>query len=1115
MNLTSKALLCAGLAFAAQNAFSQVVINEVSTNSDDIEVFGHKCDWIELYNPTPGYAYMHGFYISDDPQKPQKWQFPDNYKLEPYGYLMVLCNGEASGVNTNFKLSAEGETIILSDATGNIVDQVVVPPLLPDQSLGRFPDGERTWGVFAKPTPNDKNSNSEARTMTPKVDIKGGFFNSSIDVTISCDDPDAEIRYSINGTLPASNPSPNPFTFRISNTKVLRVAALNPDLKLSDAVTNTYFIKNRPCDLPIVSLATAPDNFFNDTRGIYVQGTAGKTGNCMDYPANWNQDWERPIHFEYFDKDHKQVVSLDAGVKIFGSCSRTNAMKSLRIIARKDEYGEKRIKYKFFANKDIDEFKSIVLRNGGNDFAYIMIRDGIITQLCSKYMDVDIQEFQPAAVYLNGEYLGMHNIREKISEHYIEENYGLKDEDIDLLENNAEIIEGNNAAYENLIYDIINKSLQNQKEFDNIASQMDINNYTDYIIAQLYIDNEDWPNNNIKYWRTHGQNSKWRWILFGTEYSLGLYGKGPNDNSIKRVFVDSDNALGNSYWSTVLMRGLVKNENYKNMFLQRFAYHIQKTFSEKNFNRITDSIHDIVYNEWKYHSAKYYPDNNQSSFDKSVNQLKYWNERRGIAIWNHIIDVFGLEGLVNVKATTDNPNAKIVFDGYENKEDISCSYFKGIPLKLSALLPKGTIIDKWIVKEGENTKEYNTDILEITPMNETEITLITKNEEPMEICEIKVSNDLEFVELYNNSENSCDISGYKIQGNISFEFATGTVIPGNGYVVVSDKAVQASNNQLFTEGKINTQGKLELINPKGIKTDWVNYSFGSGTWPAMPQNGSVYLKSYGSDNNEGENWIASQVATPGQQTRLESAKGIVINEVCTKNAGIIADEYNQYPAYIEIRNISNNTIDIAGLYIGYENNYYTIPYNQPSLTKLNVGVSVVFFTDGESDKGLFHTNFKLNNKGGKIQLIQVVQGVSEKIDEITYPKLGKNQSYGRVPDQKKLAVFATASPYGENVGTTIVDPRLYTVPKSNIATPVNNEFENKNFTISVYPNPAQNSLTIKGTSENPTWTIFTLGGIMIKSGEGVDVDVKDLKSGYYLIKICNGTTTETHKLMKI
>ena len=176
---------------------------------------------------------------------------------------------------------------------------------------------------------------------------------------------------------------------------------------------------------------------------------------------------------------------------------------------------------------------------------------------------------------------------------------------------------------------------------------------------------------------------------------------------------------------------------------------------------------------------------------------------------------------------------------------------------------------------------------------------------------------------------------------------------------------------------------------------------------------------------------------------------------------------------------------------------------------------MVFFTDGESDKGLFHTNFKLNNKGGKIQLIQVVQGVSEKIDEITYPKLGKNQSYGRVPDQKKLAVFATASPYGENVGTTIVEPRLYTVPKSNIATPVNNEFENKNFTISVYPNPAQNSLTIKGTSENPTWTIFTLGGIMIKSGEGVDVDVKDLKSGYYLIKICNGTTTETHKLMKI
>ncbi|MBO4371345.1 MAG: CotH kinase family protein, partial [Bacteroidales bacterium] len=546
MKFMSKAVLCAGLSFITQNAVSQVFINEISTNTDTIEVFGQKCDWIELYNPSSGYVYMHNFAISDNPDNPKKWVFPDSYKIEPYGFLMVLCNGEATGANTNFKLSAKGETIVLSNNNGNIIDQVIVPPLLQDQTYGRAQDGSHIWGVFKEATPYASNNSSEAFTTPPTVDIEGGFYNENQSVTVSCTDPDAEILYSTNGCEPFSHASSNPANFTINKNTVLRVCALNPELKRSQSITNTYFINHRECDLPVVALSTDPQNFYHSTRGIYVQGSAGIKGNCVEFPANWNQDWERPVHFEYFDKNHKKQVSVDAGVKIFGACSRANAMKSLRIVARQKEYGPKRIEYKIFENKDIDKFKSIVLRNGGNDFDYTMLRDGIITQLCAQHMDVDVQAFQPASVYLNGEYLGLHNIREKISEHYIDENYGLEDEDIDLLENNAQIIEGSDREYKELIYYVGTNSLKDDKNFKYISDHIDVNNYTDYIIAQLFIDNEDWPNNNIKYWKTNGKNSKWRWILFGTEYSLGLYGRGASDNSIKRVLVDKDNALGNS-----------------------------------------------------------------------------------------------------------------------------------------------------------------------------------------------------------------------------------------------------------------------------------------------------------------------------------------------------------------------------------------------------------------------------------------------------------------------------------------------------------------------------------------------------------------------------------------
>ncbi|MBR2886654.1 MAG: lamin tail domain-containing protein, partial [Bacteroidales bacterium] len=219
------------LLLTANLSFSQVFINEVSTNTDEIEVFGQTCDWIELYNPSPGYAYMHGFSISDDPNNPQKWQFPDNYKLEPYGFLMVLCNDEATGANTNFKLSAKGETIILSDKDGNIVDQVIVPPLLEDQTYGRVQDGSYIWGVFKEATPYASNNSSEAFTTPPTVDIEGGFYNENQSVTVTCTDPDAEILYSTNGCEPFSKASSNHTIFTINKNTVLRVCAINPELK--------------------------------------------------------------------------------------------------------------------------------------------------------------------------------------------------------------------------------------------------------------------------------------------------------------------------------------------------------------------------------------------------------------------------------------------------------------------------------------------------------------------------------------------------------------------------------------------------------------------------------------------------------------------------------------------------------------------------------------------------------------------------------------------------------------------------------------------------------------------------------------------------------------------
>lgn len=981
----------AALLISAQLVKSQVVINEVSTNSDTIEVFGHTDDWIELYNPTPGWVYLNNYYISDNPDKPQKWRLNGTYKIEPNGYLIILCNDAASGANTNFKLSAEGETIVLTNNLGDIVDKVEVPKLMPDQSYGRATDGENTWAVFKSPTPNSTNNNSTAITATPVMSLQGGFYSGAQSVSISCPDRQATIYYTLDGSMPTEKSSVYSSPINITATKVIRAVAKNPKLKMGYAATNTYFIRSRNFDIPVVSLSTDNDNFFDDKIGIYVRGTNGKTGNCAEGAVNWNQDWERPVHFEYFaGVAHKQVVSIDAGVKIFGSCSRTNAMKSLRIVARKDDYGEKKIEYKFFEHKNIDKFKSIVLRNGGNDFISTMLRDGLITQLCSKHMDVDIQEFQPAAVFLNGEYFGMHNIREKISDHYVQENYGLEHEKIDLLENDAKIIEGSNKDYNDLMKYVENHSLKNDANFNYVASKIDLDNYTDYFIAQLYIDNEDWPNNNIKYWKTQGTNSRWRWILFGTEYSCGVYGKQANVNSLKRVLIDHDTELGNSFWSTVLIRALLENDAYRQMFLQRFSYHIDHTFQyENNVKPLCDSLQSVMENEWEYHSQRWIQWINTQTWKSNVGNVKNWFYNRPNYIRQYLQEVFNLNGTFYLTAKADINNAKILISWFKTSIYVSGNYYKNTDLKLEAKIPAGYGFDHWqvVYKNGnsviktENVTQYP---LVLNTTNDVDITLVTK-----------------------------------------------------------------------------------------------------------------------------------QIPQTDPEPRTTSAQGLVINEIASKNGGQIADEYNHYSGWIEIINPTNQNIDLAGVFIGNGKDYYYIANTESENTVLAPGARVVFFADKQPEKGIFHMNFELSTSGGYIELVQMLPDKTERIDEMKYPKLSKNQSFGHKTDGTgELLIFAEGTPYAAN-GGKIVEPAPLYVPEQYLSTPVENTIDTPTITVTVYPNPAKDKLTIKGCSDNPQWTIVTLNGSSVKSGNSVNVDLTNIKSGYYLIRITDNGKTSVVKLLKI
>ncbi|MCR5454228.1 MAG: CotH kinase family protein [Bacteroidales bacterium] len=878
-------------------AYSQIVINEFCTASDTLAYKGYVSDWIELYNAGTEIVNLKNYGLSDNPKKPRKHVIDCDAWISPGRCKIVLCNGIGKGLNTKFKLSGDGnETILLSDPSEEIIDQVTTPMLRDDYSYGRISDGSDKWGVFDVATPGKKNGREKALSEMPVFSVGAGFYSSAMKVAITSPDPSATIYYTIDGSLPTLKSNKYSSAINISRNTVLRAIAVSDGHKASAATTATYFIRERQMTLPVVAISTDRANFYDDQIGIYVAGTNGISGRCSDNPVNWNQDWERCIHVEYFDKNLNLQLSQDAGIKITGTCSRTNAMKSLRIIARK-KYGDNRLRYKFFDKKDILEFKSIVLRNGGNDFQTTMLRDALIAGIAGEGMDVDVQALQPAAVFLNGEYLGMHNIREKVSDHFAEENYGVESDLVDLLEykggNKVRIIEGDNTEYNALIDFVKTHSFTVQSNYDKVAEEIDIDNFIDYWIAQIYVGNEDWPNNNNKWWRAKGTNTKWRWILFGAEYSCNVYGgQDPSENSLKRVLDENSSGLGFSYGVNLLIRKLLENEGFKAKFLQRFSYHIDHTFRYARVKEFSDSLRNLVKTEFMIHGKKWYSwlvqnnnwwsDNPYTQWETNMDNLNSWYERRATNVSKHIREYFSITSRYNVSVTASNcANAKFSVNGCPSTANVTGRYFGGINLNLSADLPAGKAVDYWVVTKADGSEStlYD-DAIDVVFDGDIKVTLYAKDapvvypERTVSATGIYVNEVMArnvgalsdetghypgWIEFYNSNDYDVDMAGLfimdsKTEYQIPGGYSSITTIPAKGHLVFyADGKPELGPLHLSFVLKEDKENGVYLGEIVGGANNYIDYYVA----PEMKKN-----QSYGRATDGSYNLVVFEISTP-------------------------------------------------------------------------------------------------------------------------------------------------------------------------------------------------------------------------------------------------------------
>lgn len=587
--------------------------------------------------------------------------------------------------------------------------------------------------------------------FNPIFSHEGGFYDESFHLELTSPIEDSTIYYTLDGSVPdpennaehtyeyeesieidnKTNEENNLSTIQtnfisgvrgwkeptslIDKGVVVKAVIVDNEQYISDVATHSYFIQFSST-FPVISLSTNPNHLFDEDTGIYVPGVNyDSVSSEADDTGNYYQrgrEWERPIHIEYFEADGNLAFSQGAGVRIHGGFTRRFAQKSLRLYSRSD-YGESRFTYQFFDDKEIEDFNRLLLRNSGNDWGMTMFRDAAMQSLVG-HLDLDRQSYQPSIVFLNGEYWGIHNVRDRLDKHYLETHYGADRDQFTILEREGQLSDGlekGQEDYENMIDYVNSHDLAEEEHYHHVETLMDIDNYIQYYVTQIYNANSDWPHNNIDFWRyenihnesnlTEPLDGRWRWFLYDVDRSLGY--ESYDHNTIEMV-TSTLNPRHNEEWPNILFRALLDNDHFKNKFMTELADHLNTTFHEERVIQTVNEFHALYEPEIEKHIDRWGIPESVEAWNEEVEVMRIFATNRPNIVREHVVDYFGLTGTSDVRVISDTEKGKVIINsleitedtpGIESAEEWTGRYFQGVPIMVTAVPNEGFSFAGW------------------------------------------------------------------------------------------------------------------------------------------------------------------------------------------------------------------------------------------------------------------------------------------------------------------------------------------------------------------------------------------------------------------------------------
>ena len=643
-----------------------VWISEVLASNEKTSTYANAgyTDWIEIYNSSDTSVDISGWGLSDNQGRGRKWQFPYGTIIGAGEYKVILCDRDTAKNSTaelhsSYKIGrSAGEIITLADPTGKVLDKIVLPEMKTDVSYGR------TLGIaglfyYETPTPFKANGTGfNGYTKMPSFSTEPGMYYTTQYVEILVPEG-TQVFYTMDGSVPTQASTPyNGERLELNYTcNVIRARAFSTGLTApSDVLTGTYFI-NAYHSLPVVSLVTDPDNLWNYEKGMLTVGSSAvKAPGKLPFK---NTVYRRvkdagikyECHVELYDKSGNLLLNDGAEVGLMGDYSLDMPQKSFKFRA-KSAYGSKTFEAQLFEDRNYTEYKGFVLRNSGNDCMFTRLQDGFQSRLMD-YCKTTIahQAWQPYAVYLNGEYWGHMNLRERTDRYMIAQFEGLsldEADQMDLLQGNGSVKYGSNKEFKAMIKKMkAGDPAKNADDLQYILDNVDVDNLFEYMAFEMFFGNSDIG--NTRFYRLKTEGSKWRWVLYDVDY--GLYA---SDFNSPWSYTKAK-GMGQKYIDNTIFMKLLSVPEYKDRYLTIYGEIFQKLTSDKMLE-ILNNLVKVIEPEMRNHWTRWGPENDPMVISEvpttADGAYRYWEKRierlrntcrkRPTLLWGYTQDAFNL-----------------------------------------------------------------------------------------------------------------------------------------------------------------------------------------------------------------------------------------------------------------------------------------------------------------------------------------------------------------------------------------------------------------------------------------------------------------------------------------